>query len=188
LIIEGVTALDLALGLGFTVYVGQLVYGPQVPGRPRTPPLTSADLPGFASPQQLNLDLENVYIYPPTALPDSTVLIFPGNALPPVLTRCPGFSDTTALGQLVSNIYLTQGQDDKQEFKKPKPGATGKAGATNIASWAKDKGMKPRVGQSGKDFAKDCMDAQYGKGGWSRSGKQGKEFSELKKYADRHFK
>lgn len=77
------------------------------------------------------------------------------------------------------------GPDDPNGFKKPKPGATGKKGSTDIPSWAK--GKQPKVGQSGNDFATECMNTRYGKGNWSRNGSQAREYSQLRKYADRHF-
>jgi hypothetical protein len=67
--------------------------------------------------------------------------------------------------------------------KKPKPGATGKLGATNIPSWAK--GQFPNVGESGRDFAKRLMDDKYGAGNYDTG--PASEFSKLKKYGDRHF-
>jgi hypothetical protein len=73
-------------------------------------------------------------------------------------------------------------------FKKPKPGGTGKTGATDIPSWAKGNPRgRPYVGESGNDFARRMMDEKYGKGNWSKSGQQGREFSQIKKYGDRHF-
>ncbi len=77
------------------------------------------------------------------------------------------------------------GGGNGKAFKEPKPGATGKSGATDIPSWAK--GSRPYKGESGTQYAKRMMDSKYGSGNWSRSGQQGREFSQLKKYADRHF-
>jgi hypothetical protein len=71
------------------------------------------------------------------------------------------------------------------EYKKPREGAKGKKGATDIPSWAK--GQSPKKGESGKDFARRLMDQKYGKGNWSREDGQGREYSQLKKYGDRHF-
>ena len=68
--------------------------------------------------------------------------------------------------------------------KKPKQGATGKAGATDVPSWVK--GQAPNVGESGKGFAERMMDAKYGPGNWSGKGPKS-EFNKIKKWADRHF-
>jgi hypothetical protein len=71
----------------------------------------------------------------------------------------------------------------KRPYKTPKKGGTGKAGSTDIPSWAK--GERPYQGESGKDFATRIMDEKYGPGGWSSKGSR--EFSQLKKFGDRHF-
>jgi hypothetical protein len=67
--------------------------------------------------------------------------------------------------------------------KKPKKGAKGKAGATDIPSWVN---AVPNVGESGKDFARRVMDDRYGKGNWSDTGARS-EYNKIKKWADRHF-
>jgi hypothetical protein len=68
--------------------------------------------------------------------------------------------------------------------KKPKKGAKGKIGATDIPSWV---AAVPNAGESGKDFAKRVMDGQYGEGNWSDTGPRS-EYSKIKKWANRHFK
>ena len=70
----------------------------------------------------------------------------------------------------------------RRPAKKPKKGGKGKAGATDIPSWAK--GNVPYVDESGKEFATRVMNEHYGEGNWSA---KSKEFSEIKKYGDRHF-
>jgi len=67
--------------------------------------------------------------------------------------------------------------------KVPKPGARGKAGATDIPSWVGD---TPNVGESGNEFAGRMMDENYGEGKWSGTGPTS-EFNKIKKWADRHF-
>jgi len=67
--------------------------------------------------------------------------------------------------------------------KRPKRGASGKQGATDIPSWAI--GRKPNAGESGKDFAKRLMDEKYGVGKYDTG--PGSEYNKLKKYGDRHF-
>ncbi len=69
------------------------------------------------------------------------------------------------------------------KFKKPKKGATGKVGATDIPSWAQ--GQRPLEGESGADFARRLLDGKYGPGNYPTA--PGSEFNKLKKYADRHF-
>jgi len=66
--------------------------------------------------------------------------------------------------------------------KIPKPGATGKKGATDKPSWVKE---RPNVGESGKDFAKRLMDEKYGEGNYETGPTS--EFNQIKKWADRHF-
>ncbi|WP_449418684.1 hypothetical protein [Phormidium nigroviride] len=70
-------------------------------------------------------------------------------------------------------------------FKKPKKGADarGKAGATDIPSWAK--GESPRADESGAEFAKRLLDEKYGAGNYPDG--PGTEFNKLKKYGTRHF-
>lgn len=67
--------------------------------------------------------------------------------------------------------------------KKPKPGATGKAGATDAPSWAK--GEVPFAGESGKDFARRLLDEKYGRGNYDTG--PSSEYNKIKKLADRHF-
>jgi hypothetical protein len=66
--------------------------------------------------------------------------------------------------------------------KIPKPGTSGKIGATDKPSWVKD---RPNVGESGKDFAKRLLDDKYGAGKYEKGPKS--EFNRIKKWADRHF-
>jgi hypothetical protein len=78
-------------------------------------------------------------------------------------------------GVLVHNTY-------KGKYKKPKAGATGKAGATDIPSWVRE---FPRVGENGNQYATRLLDAKYGKGNYPTG--SGSEYNEIKKYCDRHF-
>jgi RHS repeat-associated protein len=69
------------------------------------------------------------------------------------------------------------------EFKNPKSGVSGKAGAKDIPSWAQ--GQRPKVGEDGATFAKRLLDEKYGAGNWNKG--PGSEYSKLQKYADRSF-
>lgn len=70
-------------------------------------------------------------------------------------------------------------------FKIPVPGLSGKEGAKDAPSWAKQSGAKPKVGETGKQFAKRLLDAKYGEGNW-KSG-PATEFNQIQKWADRSF-
>jgi hypothetical protein len=69
------------------------------------------------------------------------------------------------------------------QFKIPVPGLSGKEGAKDAPSWAKQ--FKPKVGESGKQFAKRLLDEKYGAGNW-KSG-PGTEANQIQKWADRSF-
>jgi len=72
------------------------------------------------------------------------------------------------------------------QLKRPKKAkTTGKEGAKDCPSWAKQDGG-PLHNESGKDYAKRLMDEKYGEGGWADTG-PGSEFSQIKKWADRAF-
>jgi RHS repeat-associated protein len=68
-------------------------------------------------------------------------------------------------------------------YKVPVPGLSGKEGAKDAPSWAKQ--YKPRVGESGKEFATRLLNEKYGQGNW-KSG-PGTEFNQIQKWADRSF-
>lgn len=76
-----------------------------------------------------------------------------------------------------------RGSSQPQAFKVPRPGATGRAGSTNIPSWAR--GQKPYVGESGGSFARRLLNDKYGIGNWKTGPTS--EYNILQKYADRHF-
>lgn len=67
--------------------------------------------------------------------------------------------------------------------KRPKPGARGRLGATDIPSWAR--GETPDAGESGREFAERLLDGRYGPGTYPTGPTS--EFSKLNKWADRHF-
>jgi RHS repeat-associated protein len=71
------------------------------------------------------------------------------------------------------------------QFKIPVPGISGKEGAKDAPSWAKQSGAKPKVGESGKQFAKRLLDEKYGSGNWKPG--PGSEFNQIQKWADRSF-
>ena len=71
----------------------------------------------------------------------------------------------------------------KGPFKTPKPGQSGKEGATDIPSWAR--GQRPLVGENGDAFAKRVLDAQYGAGQYDKG--PNSEFSKIKKFGERSF-
>jgi hypothetical protein len=62
---------------------------------------------------------------------------------------------------------------------------SGADGATNIPSWAANKGVKKQAHEDGKTAAERVMNEQYGKGNWEDNPDRKKEHSELKKYFDR---
>lgn len=68
-------------------------------------------------------------------------------------------------------------------FKKPRPRKSGKAGATDIPSWAQ--GLRPLQGESGEDFARRVTRDHHGHEDYPKG--PGSEYSKLKKYGDRHF-
>ncbi|MFN8647614.1 MAG: RHS repeat-associated core domain-containing protein [Gemmatimonadales bacterium] len=102
-----------------------------------------------------------------------------------------GFSAAQAAGILAEGAYTLNNDNDspsnsggsQPQYKIPKPGSSGKAGATDAPSWAK--GQRPLVGESGKNYAKRLLDDKYGAGKWKTGA--GSEFNQLQKYADRHF-
>lgn len=77
------------------------------------------------------------------------------------------------------------------QYKKPVAGQTGKAGATDIPSWVKDDGYRPpRVGEKGEAYATRLMNNKFGND-WPRGADKEireTEFSQIKKWADRHFR
>jgi len=82
---------------------------------------------------------------------------------------------------------LKEGKNKSKEwngkYKKKKGGLSGKEGAKDPPSWAKE--HRPREGESGKEFAKRILDEKYG----SRDHAEGAdtEFSKIQKWADRSF-
>jgi RHS repeat-associated protein len=63
------------------------------------------------------------------------------------------------------------------------PRVGGKAGATDIPSWAK--GQEPREGETAQEFATRLLNEQRGEGEWKKG--PGSEYNKLVKYANRHF-
>jgi hypothetical protein len=91
------------------------------------------------------------------------------------------------VGNTLGNIFKEGtepgGSGDQPQFKKPKAGATGKAGSTDIPSWAE--GQRPYVGESGSQYAERLLDGKYGKGNYDKGPTS--EYNKLRKYGDRHF-
>jgi hypothetical protein len=56
-------------------------------------------------------------------------------------------------------------EDATPQYKKPKPGLSGKEGAKDVPEWAR--GQRPLVTEDGKKFAQRLLHLKYGKGGWS---------------------
>jgi hypothetical protein len=69
------------------------------------------------------------------------------------------------------------------KYKKKRRGVSGKEGAKDPPSWAKE--HRPREGESGKEFAKRIMDEKYGPNNYPERTKS--EFNQIKKWADRSF-
>ena len=69
------------------------------------------------------------------------------------------------------------------KYKKKKPGISGKEGAKDPPSWAKE--HWPREGESGKEFAKRIMDERVGSGNYDVGPRS--DFNKIKKWADRSF-
>jgi RHS repeat-associated protein len=68
--------------------------------------------------------------------------------------------------------------------KKKLPKTSGKDGAKDCPSWAKEDGG-PLQNEAGKDYAKRLLDEKYGQGNWGTGG--GSEYSQIQKWADRSF-
>jgi hypothetical protein len=68
-------------------------------------------------------------------------------------------------------------------YKQKKGGLSGKEGAKDTPSWAKE--HLPKVGESGKEFAKRILDQKYGP--IKHNEGPGSDFSKIKKWADRSF-
>ncbi len=73
----------------------------------------------------------------------------------------------------------------KQLKRAKKSKTSGKDGAKDCPSWAKEDGG-PLQNESGKDYAKRLMDEKYGPGEWGDRG-PGSEYSQIQKWADRAF-
>ena len=73
---------------------------------------------------------------------------------------------------------------DKDEYKHPVSGKSGKEAADDVPSWAK--GKRPKKGESGKEFAKRLLDEKYGKGNYTTG--HGSEYNKIRKWGDRGFK
>ena len=73
---------------------------------------------------------------------------------------------------------------DKDEYKQPVSGKSGKEAADDVPSWAK--GKRPKKGESGKEFAKRLLDEKYGKGNYTTG--PGSEYNKIRKWGDRGFK
>jgi RHS repeat-associated protein len=89
-----------------------------------------------------------------------------------------GDDQIKALRDLLDNVQVPG-----IEYKKPKPGLSGKEGAKNIPSWAQ--GQRPQVGETGDQFARRLLNEKYGPGNWKPGPTS--EYSKLKKYAERAF-
>jgi RHS repeat-associated protein len=84
------------------------------------------------------------------------------------------------------NLCKQQERELYNKLKRPKkPKTTGKEGAKDCPSWAKEDGG-PMHNESGKDYAKRLLDEKYGPDGWTETG-PGSEFSKIQKWADRAF-
>ena len=68
---------------------------------------------------------------------------------------------------------------------RKKSSQTAKEAATDIPSWAKNKGVRKKLTEDGKTAAKRVMDDEYGKDAWQDNKQRKKEYSQLKKFFDR---
>ncbi len=84
-----------------------------------------------------------------------------------------------------SKARVMRGAEAKSrpQFKKKKPGLSGKEAASDIPSWAQ--GKRPLKTENGAQFAARLLDAKYGKDNYPRG--PGSEFNKIKKWGNRAF-
>ncbi len=75
------------------------------------------------------------------------------------------------------------GGKGQPQYKRTKPGQSGKEAAKDVPSWAK--GNRPKVTDDGNDFATRLCDDRYGPGNYPTH--PGSEYGKIKKWGDRGF-
>lgn len=121
------------------------------------------------------------------AIVDDAAIVAVGGAVAFTAYAIWGYPALERIGEVIDRFFAkpSEGNDSCQtkNYKKPKPGVSGKEGAKDVPSWAK--GERPYQGESGNDFADRLSDKKYGPGKYKKG--PGTEHNKIKKYGDRSF-
>ncbi|MBS0521002.1 MAG: hypothetical protein JSR90_20035 [Proteobacteria bacterium] len=104
--------------------------------------------------------------------------ILPFLAKPPVVPEIPRGPGTR---------LPNEGPGAIRRFKEPVPNQSGKEGAKDIPSWAREEGIRPYIDETPAETATRAMNKHYGKGNWSKKTQRG-DFQKLQKHYGRHFR
>ena len=141
--------------------------------------------PEHAAPLQGQIDAGTTEVVPDQEF-QTAQSILPFLAKPPVV---PDISKGPSGGPLKDpgSGPSPGGTKPTPQFKEPVPNQSGKQGAKDIPTWARQQGTRPYLDETPTETATRAMNERYGKENWDGGGEHYREFNQLKKFYGRHF-